>query len=353
MDGSNFTQILTHENDIAWPNALTIDYFTESIYWADAHLDYIASADLEGRHKHIVLSGESVPHVFALTLFDNELFWTDWNLKAIVKSNKFTGNNKHGVANDVTTTETQPVFALIDPSSPVPSVGQNYKVLRNTTHRPYDLHVYHPLRQIAFTNPCGGDNGGCSHLCLLRPVPGVDPSPDGYLDAKSPVSFTCACPNQFYLDPRDNKTCVANCTAGQHECKGNDQKCIPWFWKYVPTAAGGRSPARTLYDINRDGGGRVSGATAKGTARTARTRYRACARRDIAAAGRSSARTAIARRRPPFATGWTTAGTVRTRNTASCRARASSSSAVRTAGAYWTRGSATANRIVKTEATKT
>lgn len=91
MDGTNFTQILTHENDIAWPNALTIDYFTERIYWADAHLDYIASADLEGRHKHIVLSGDSVPHVFALTLFDDELFWTDWNLKAIVKSNKFTG----------------------------------------------------------------------------------------------------------------------------------------------------------------------------------------------------------------------------------------------------------------------
>lgn len=70
-------------------------------------------------------------------------------------------------------------------------------------------------------------------MCLLRPVPGVDSSPDGYLDSKSPVSFTCACPNQFYLDPRDNKTCVANCTMGQHECKHNDQKCIPWFWKYV------------------------------------------------------------------------------------------------------------------------
>lgn len=97
MDGSNFSQILTHEDDIAWPNALTIDYFTERIYWADAHLDYIASADLEGRHKHIVLSGENVPHVFALTLFDDELFWTDWNLKAIVKSNKFTGKCYNGV----------------------------------------------------------------------------------------------------------------------------------------------------------------------------------------------------------------------------------------------------------------
>jgi low density lipoprotein-related protein 2 len=91
MDGSNFTRILTWQNDIAWPNALTIDYFTDHIYWADAHLDYIAFADLEGHHRHIVLSGEKVPHVFSLTLFDDFLYWTDWNLKAISKANKFTG----------------------------------------------------------------------------------------------------------------------------------------------------------------------------------------------------------------------------------------------------------------------
>lgn len=59
MDGSNFTRILTWKDDIAWPNALTIDYFTDRIYWADAHLDYIAFADLEGRHRHIVLSGKN------------------------------------------------------------------------------------------------------------------------------------------------------------------------------------------------------------------------------------------------------------------------------------------------------
>lgn len=92
MDGSNFTRILTYEDDIAWPNGLTIDYFADRLYWADAHLDYIASTDLEGRHKHIVLSGDKfVPHVFALSLFEDHLFWTDWNLKAIYRANKLTG----------------------------------------------------------------------------------------------------------------------------------------------------------------------------------------------------------------------------------------------------------------------
>ncbi|XP_073976140.1 low-density lipoprotein receptor-related protein megalin isoform X3 [Rhodnius prolixus] len=198
MDGSNMTRILTHENDLAWPNALTIDYFSDRIYWADAHLDYIASVDFEGHHKHTILSGEKVPHVFAITLFEDYIYWTDWNIKGISRANKFN--------------------------------GQDLKILRNTTHRPYDIHVYHPLRQQAYPNPCAGDNGGCSHLCLLSPVPGVDASPDGYRDAKSPVALVCACPNQFVLSS-DNKTCVANCTDGQHRCGGHDDRCIPWFWK--------------------------------------------------------------------------------------------------------------------------
>lgn len=198
MDGSNFTRILTWENDIAWPNALTIDFFTERIYFADAHLDYIAFTDLEGRHRHIVLSGSKVPHVFALTLFDDMLYWTDWNLKAILRANKFT--------------------------------GKDLQTIRNTTHRPYDIHINHPLRQVQFPNPCGENNGGCSHLCLLSPpAESTYLNIEGYIEEGAP-SYKCACPNQFYL-ARDSKTCIANCTAGQHRCGGNDEKCIPWFWK--------------------------------------------------------------------------------------------------------------------------
>ncbi|KAJ0178036.1 hypothetical protein K1T71_005859 [Dendrolimus kikuchii] len=198
MDGSNFTAILNWEDDIAWPNALTVDYFTDRIYWADAHLDYIGSADLEGRHRHVVLSGTKVPHVFALSLFDDEIYWTDWNLKAISKANKHS--------------------------------GENLMVLRNTTHRPYDIHVVHPLRQLPYPNPCGENNGGCSHLCLIAP-----PHASSYLNIESygeegATTYKCACPNQFYL-ARDMKTCVANCTDGQHRCSGKDEKCIPWFWK--------------------------------------------------------------------------------------------------------------------------
>ena len=64
-------------------------------------------------------------------------------------------------------------------------------------------------------NPCGNNNGGCSDLCLIK---------DGGND------FTCACHNDFKLDVADNKTCIADCTAGQFECKGKDPRCIPLTW---------------------------------------------------------------------------------------------------------------------------
>ncbi|XP_071451711.1 low-density lipoprotein receptor-related protein 2 [Hetaerina americana] len=202
MDGSNLTRILNWDDGIAWPNALTIDYFTDRIFWADAHLDYIAFADLNGKGVRRVITGpNAVPHVFALTVFDDTIFWTDWNLKAISSANKFT--------------------------------GENLKVLRNTTHRPYDIQVFHPLRQLPYNNPCGSSNGGCSHLCLIAPGnSAVGVASGSRLEdvGARDVSYTCACPNQFYL-LADNRTCVANCTDGQHRCGPPDEKCIPWFWK--------------------------------------------------------------------------------------------------------------------------
>ena len=192
MDGSNFTRIVATVNGdkLAWPNAITIDYFTNKIWWADAHLDYIAYSDFDGNNKKFVLAGtDSVPHVFAITLMDDYLYWTDWNKKAVMRAHKFT--------------------------------GKNLTILRNTTHRPYDLHIYHPLRQYKYDNPCesSSPNGGCSHLCLIAP------------NNMEGTTFTCACPDDFTLDPSNNRTCIAKCTKGQHRCGGNDEKCIPHYWR--------------------------------------------------------------------------------------------------------------------------
>ncbi|XP_013411103.1 prolow-density lipoprotein receptor-related protein 1 [Lingula anatina] len=181
MDGSQKIKIVT--TNLSWPNAMTIDYITETIFWADARLDYIAMADLDGKNIRLIINGE-LPHIFALTTFEDLIYWTDWEKMSVYSANKFSGANMTNVTSFV--------------------------------HRPMDIHILHPLRQIHppdSENPCY-KNGGCLNLCLIKP---------GGKDR------TCACPENHYL-ASDKKTCLSNCTSSQFTCT-NTFKCIPFWWK--------------------------------------------------------------------------------------------------------------------------
>ncbi|RVE72792.1 hypothetical protein OJAV_G00041090 [Oryzias javanicus] len=178
MDGTNRSVII--QDKITWPNGLTLDFVNDRIYWADAREDYIAFAGLDGTNRHTVLA-EDIPHIFAMTLFEEYIYWTDWETKSINRAHKTLGTNK--------------------------------TMLISTLHRPMDIHIYHPYRQPRVADhPCQINNGGCSNLCLLSPGGG----------------YKCACPTNFYLST-DGKHCLSNCTASQFVCK-ND-KCIPFWWK--------------------------------------------------------------------------------------------------------------------------
>uniref|UniRef100_A0A8C4Z0G3 EGF-like domain-containing protein n=1 Tax=Gadus morhua TaxID=8049 RepID=A0A8C4Z0G3_GADMO len=178
MDGTNRSVVV--EDRITWPNGLTLDLINDRIYWADAREDYIQFASMDGSNRHTVLT-QDIPHIFAMTLFEEFIYWTDWETKSINRAHTTQGTNK--------------------------------TMLISTLHRPMDVHIYHPYRQPQVDNhPCQSDNGGCSNLCLLSPGGG----------------YKCACPTNFYL-AADGRHCMSNCTASQFVCK-ND-KCIPFWWK--------------------------------------------------------------------------------------------------------------------------
>ena len=42
------------------------------------------------KRYHVLFVG--LPHPFALTLFEDELYWTDWHTKSINRANKLRGN---------------------------------------------------------------------------------------------------------------------------------------------------------------------------------------------------------------------------------------------------------------------
>ena len=58
MDGSHRSAIVTES--VRWPNGLTLDLVLDRIYWIDAKLNLIGSADLDGAnsrygHKTILI----------------------------------------------------------------------------------------------------------------------------------------------------------------------------------------------------------------------------------------------------------------------------------------------------------
>jgi low density lipoprotein-related protein 2 len=171
------------ERDLGWPNALAIDYYSDRLFWGDAHLNEIGWMDLQdGVHRRHKIPVKRTSHVASITVYDQFLFWSDWNLRQVIRAEKWTGRNE--------------------------------SVLVTTLQLPNDLRIIHPLRQPSWANPCGDNNGGCSHLCLI---------------GSGGQNFSCACPDQFYLLPNGHD-CEANCTGRQFTCSGADSKCISKLW---------------------------------------------------------------------------------------------------------------------------
>lgn len=186
MDGTN-VRIIINET-LGWPNGLTISYETNELFWADAREDYIAVSDLDGGHFKIIASRADNPqlrlhHVFAIAVWEDYLYWTDWELKSVERCHKYRGDD--------------------------------CKTMVTTIHRPMDIHVYHPNRQLPLDSKldkCAKSN--CSTLCLLT---------------QDEPGYRCVCPENFIL-AEDGYSCLPNCTLAYFVCK-ESYKCIPFWWK--------------------------------------------------------------------------------------------------------------------------
>lgn len=92
MDGSEGSRKILISTHIFWPNGLALDYGDDRMFWTDARLHYIHSADLDGSNRRTVIES-SLPHPFAITVFSDAIYWTDWHLKAIFSADKSNGQN--------------------------------------------------------------------------------------------------------------------------------------------------------------------------------------------------------------------------------------------------------------------
>ena len=122
MDSSN-RRVITRKN-IQLPFGLTIDYSAQKIYWTDVHLFYIDKANYDGSNRESIFRSPRhcvLGHPFALTLYENKIYWTDLKTRAIHFTNK--------------------------------SNGLRCPVILSNTVSPLDIRTYEPKRQMPRSRP--------------------------------------------------------------------------------------------------------------------------------------------------------------------------------------------------------
>lgn len=97
MDGTEARALVTE--NVHWPNGVTLDWPNNRLYWVDAKLRTIESVNLDGKDRRMVLSGV-LKHPYGLAVFENDIYWSDWETKSIQKCNKFNCKNRETVARD-------------------------------------------------------------------------------------------------------------------------------------------------------------------------------------------------------------------------------------------------------------
>lgn len=92
MDGSGRRTII--DSDISQPNTVTIDYYSEKIYWTDSDLDKIEYANYDGSERELVLTADSgLVYPFGLTVTGDVLFWSDLESNTLYATHKQHGTD--------------------------------------------------------------------------------------------------------------------------------------------------------------------------------------------------------------------------------------------------------------------
>lgn len=181
LDGSD-VRVLFSKPDVVWPNGITIDHVAQRVYWVDANKDYIASCDLNGHNKILVVQQDArVDHPFAVGVFKDQIYWDDWKMNSIFEANKDHGIMIHAIQEQMENLMDLKVFA-------------------------------HSIQE--GSNAC--DKSNCSHICVGAPR----------------GEFSCLCPNGMV---RSNHTNECVCPGGQKAfanltCPSEQSTCGPGYF---------------------------------------------------------------------------------------------------------------------------
>ncbi|KAG9349405.1 hypothetical protein JZ751_027848 [Albula glossodonta] len=247
MDGSN-RQIFVTSN-MLWPNGLTLDYGTSTMYWCDAYYDHIEKIFLNGTNRRVVYNGKELNHPFGISHFHNNIYWTDYMNASIFQLDLSSGevtlmrrdNACHINYGGCST------LCLAIPGGRVCACSDNQHLEKNNVSCSITALEEQPQR-------CRADEFQCRNQhCIQRSwkcdgdddcLDGSDEEPHICQNRSCPVDqFKCqnnrCIPKRWLCDgtndcgnneDESNLTCSAQtCQASQFSC-GNG-RCIPGDWR--------------------------------------------------------------------------------------------------------------------------
>uniref|UniRef100_A0A8C1PZ80 Low density lipoprotein receptor-related protein 6 n=1 Tax=Cyprinus carpio TaxID=7962 RepID=A0A8C1PZ80_CYPCA len=182
LDGTE-REVLFFSN-LGKPAALAVDSELGKLFWVDMDLRRIESSDLSGANR-IVIEDSNILQPVGLTVFGNFLYWIDRQQQMIERIDKVTREGR---------TKIQARIASLS-----------------------DIHAVRELHMDEYNkHPCTSDNGGCSHICIVKG--------DG--------STRCSCPVHLVL-LQDELSCgePPTCSPEQFSCVSGEVDCIPQAWR--------------------------------------------------------------------------------------------------------------------------
>ncbi|CAN7984630.1 unnamed protein product, partial [Ixodes hexagonus] len=198
LDGSHL-EVLASGAGVERPRGLSLDLLGNRLFWVDSGSRYVASANLDGGDRRLVLHGEAVlPDPVLVAVYKDWIYVADAHRKQLLMASKHDGSGLQVLGKELTAISALKVYAASSQQG---------------------------------SNGCSGNAPNCSHFCFAVPGGGhTCLCPAGFQVQKLGAGERCLCEQGEMLLPSGNcGPARSTCSARQFQClKG---QCIPLTWK--------------------------------------------------------------------------------------------------------------------------
>lgn len=90
MDGTS--RIAIHGTSLSTPYGLTLDIFSQTLYWMDYSRNRLEMSNVDGTNR-VTLTTRMISDPYFLSFYEGNLYWGDWAYNRLLTTSVSTPNN--------------------------------------------------------------------------------------------------------------------------------------------------------------------------------------------------------------------------------------------------------------------